>query len=68
MAILKATLAITIWSVAVGYGLWKLGVQHHHTDPLWAIGTAVALVIALMVNVYLFAKIGKGAQWRWFKS
>ena len=68
MAIFKATIAMLIWSSAVGYGLLQLGVQHHHGDWRWALGTATALLIALMVNVYLFAKIGKGGQWLWFKN
>ena len=81
MAVFKATLVMTIWSVAVGYGLWSMGVQHHipsgymwGAEPmwmslLWSLGTAVGLVVAIMVNVMIFSSIaGAGNRaWKWFK-
>ena len=67
MATLKATLAMIIWSVAVGYGLVQLNVVEHYNNPIWALGTALFLVFALMVNVALFVKIGNGKHWEWKK-
>ncbi len=62
----KIIVVMLIWSGALGYGLWKLGVQHHFHDPLWAIGTAVALLIGLMVNVVIFSKMHGNRPWEWF--
>ena len=78
MTNLKATIAIFIWSGAVGYGLWWLRVQDHipsgsmwGLEPTWvsvswSVGTALALIIALMVNVWLFSRIAS-SSWQWFK-
>lgn len=80
MGIVKATIAMVIWSVAVGYGLHALGVQHYvpggamwdqtstGTALLWSLGTALALLITLMVNVILFSKIAGNDAWKWFKN
>lgn len=79
MATFKATVVMIIWSVAVGYGLWKIGVQHHipsgsmwGQEPmwmsvLWSVGAALALLIALMVNVVLFSRVGGNQPWKWLK-
>ena len=79
MGILKATIAMVIWSVAVGYGLYYLGVQNYvpggamwgqipmSQSILWSVGTALALLITLMVNVVLFSKIA-GNAWKWFNN
>lgn len=78
MPTFKATIAMVIWSSAVGYGLWFIRVQDHipsgsmwGQEPMWmsivwSVGAALALLIALMVNVWLFARIASNA-WSWFK-
>jgi len=75
----KATLVMIVWSGAVGYGLWSLGVQHHIPSGsmwaqdtmwmsiLWSLGTALALLITLMVNVVIFSKIAGDKAWQWLK-
>ncbi len=74
-SILKATLAMVVWSVAVGFGLVQAGAGEHFYRGewtldvvLWSLGTALALLIALMVNVWLFLKVGGEDPWRWFKK
>lgn len=76
---IKATLVMIVWSTAVGYGLWELGVQNHipsgvmwGQEPmwmsiLWSFGAALALLIALMVNVVIFARVAGDEAWQWFK-
>ncbi len=75
LSILKATLAMVVWSVLVGYGLVQLGAGEHFYKGewtleviIWSLGTALALLIALMVNVWLFLKVGGEDCWRWFKN
>ena len=63
---LKIMLAMLVWSGALGYGLYWLGVQNHMHDPLWAIGTGLALLIGIMVNVVLFSKLAGNKPWEWF--
>ena len=75
LSILKGTLAMVVWSVLVGYGLVQLGVGDHIYKGewtldviIWSLGTALALLITLMVNVWLFIKVGGDGSWRWFKD
>ena len=80
MSIFKATMAMFIWSAAVGYGLWYVGVQNHipagymwghepmWMSALWLVGAALALLITLMVNVIIFSCIAGDQAWTWLKN
>ena len=54
MTNLKATIAIFIWSGAVGYGLWWLRVQDHipsgSTDSMWGIEPTWVSVLVVSRN------------------
>ena len=67
MATLKALIVMTLWTVAVVGGMYVFRFGDHHSDPLWAIGGAVLLLVVLIVNVWIFFVIAKEEPWKWFK-
>jgi len=65
MTSFKAFLAVLVFTALCGYGLVGLGVGGHHTDPVWALGTSVAFLTILIVDVWLFFAIAKDEPFRW---
>ena len=65
MASFKAFLAVLVFTALCGYGLVQLSVGAHHTDPLWALGTSVAFLTILVIDVWLFFAIAKDEPFRW---
>jgi len=65
MGALKAFLAVAVFTALCGWGLVELNVGAHHSDPLWAVGTALAFVTILIVDVWLFFAIAKDEPLRW---
>ncbi len=48
--------------------LVALGVGEHFRDPLWALGTALALWVILVSNVAIFFKMVGMEPWKWVKN
>lgn len=65
MSSFKAFLAVLAFTALCGFGLVQLGVGQHHTDPLWALGTAIAFITILVTNVWMFFAIAKDEPFRW---
>jgi len=65
MSSFKGFLAILIWTVLVYFGAEQLNVGAHHSDPLWALGTAVAFLIWLVCSVALFFGVAKDDPFKW---
>ncbi|MES9838759.1 MAG: hypothetical protein G8D61_17235 [gamma proteobacterium symbiont of Ctena orbiculata] len=65
MATYKALMAVFLFTAASGWGLLRLGVGEHHSDPLWALGTSIALITILLVDVWMFFAIAKEEPFRW---
>jgi hypothetical protein len=65
MATYKALLAVILFTVACGWGLVQLDVGSHHSDPIWALGTAIVFISILLVNVWMFFAIAKDEPFRW---
>lgn len=64
---LKAAGIMAIWTVIAFIFMQSVGVAEHFRDPLWAIGTAIFLLITLMVNVWIYFKVAGDYGWKWFK-
>ena len=65
---MKGLLAMLVWTMfSIGL-LYIIGVGDHYRDPVWAILTAIAFLIILMVNFYLFFKIAGFYPFAWFKD
>lgn len=64
---LKAALAMGIWTVVAIVSMQFVGVADHFRDPLWAIGTAVLLLLTLIVNVWIYFKVAGDYGWKWIK-
>ena len=65
MASFKGFLAVLLFTAACGFGLVQLDVGSHHTDPLWALGTASSFIVILLIDVWLFFAIAKDKPFRW---
>lgn len=68
MASFKAIVAMLVFSAAVVLGMNELGLSENFRDPLHALGGAVVLLVALIINVTLYLKIAGEAPFRWFKQ
>jgi hypothetical protein len=67
MSIFKGLLAIAIFTSIVVWGAIQLKVGEHHTDPLWALGTAVGFLVMLITDVALFFGVAKDDPFKWEK-
>ncbi|MFA9460061.1 hypothetical protein [Thiohalorhabdus methylotrophus] len=60
-----AFLANVAFTVPAVGGLVALGVGERHSEPLWAIGTAVALIAIFVANLLIFFKVAGNEPWKW---
>ena len=67
MASFKAIVVMVIWTAIAGYGLYSIGAHEHFRNPLWAVGTGVALLVIHMINMALYFKIAGEKPFQWFK-
>ena len=67
MKTFSALIAIAIFTSLVGIGLVSLGVEQHHTNPVWAIGTAIVFLITLLIDVWMFFAIAGEEAYQWEK-
>lgn len=65
---LKASLLMGLWTAASVGILVALGAGERFREPLWAAGTAVALILILMVNLAIYFHIAKDEPWKWFRD
>jgi len=60
-----ALLTIAIFTGAVGFVLYIAGVGDHHFEPLWALGTSIAFLAVLIIDVWLFFAIAGEEAYEW---
>lgn len=60
-----ALLTIAIFTGAIGYLLYFIGVGDHHFNILWALGTSVVFLIVLLIDVWLFFAIAGEEAYQW---
>lgn len=60
-----ALLVIAIFTGAVGFALYLLGVGDHHFNPIWALGTSVVFLVVLLIDVWLFFAIAGEEAYKW---
>ena len=68
MRSLIAVVVMVVWSALIALVMYWIGFSQHMHDPLWSVGAAVALLIGLIGNVWIFFLIVKEEPWAWFKS
>ncbi len=68
MASFKAITLMIIFSVAAFYAINAVGLAANHADPLWALGGAVVILVALIVNVWIYLAVAGEAPFKWFKE
>ena len=67
MKTFSALIAIAAFTSLVGVVLVMLGVEQHHTNPIWAIGTAIVFLITLLIDVWMFFAIAGEEAYQWEK-
>ncbi len=67
MKTFTALLSIAAFTAIVGFGLVALGVEQHHTNPIWAIGTSIVFLITLLIDVWMFFAIAGEEAYQWEK-
>lgn len=60
-----ALLSIIIFTSIVGFILYSIGVGDHHADPLWALGTSIAFLTVLLIDVWMFFAIAGEEAYSW---
>ena len=68
MLTMKALGLMAIWSIVMVIIINFVGFPAHHTEPLWALGGAVMLIITLVGNVWIFIGVSKEEPWDWIKK
>ncbi len=68
MASLKAIFLMIVFSAAVAFGMNALGLTEHFREPAYSLAGAVVLLVALIVNVWLYLKIAGETPFKWFKE
>lgn len=64
----RAIIVMLIFSAAVYYGMGMLGLTAAHSDPLMALAGAVVLLVALVINVWIYLKLAGEHPFKWFKE
>ena len=65
MIIILALLAIIVFTSAVGFVLYSIGVGEHHTDVVWALGTSIVFLVTLLIDVWMFFAIAGEEAYQW---
>ena len=60
-----ALLVIAVFTGAVGFVLYLVGVGDHHFEPLWALGTSIVFLIVLLIDVWMFFAIAGEEAYQW---
>ncbi|MDW3096145.1 MAG: hypothetical protein R8G33_10770 [Gammaproteobacteria bacterium] len=67
MKTFSALIAIALFTSVVGIALVSLGIEQHHTNPIWAIGTSIIFLITLLIDVWMFFAIAGEEAYQWEK-
>ena len=65
MKTFAALLSIAVLTSLVGVALVQVGVEAHHTDPLWAVGTSIIFLVTLLIDVWMFFAIAGEEAYQW---
>ncbi|NKC15539.1 MAG: hypothetical protein GKR94_26085 [Gammaproteobacteria bacterium] len=68
MASIKALAIMVAWSAIAAWAMSAIGFADNYREIIWAIGGAIALLVILMVNVWIYFVVAKDEPWKWFKN
>ena len=63
-----AAVVMIVFTSICFWGMNAFGFQNNPHDVLWTLGAALALLIILIVNVYIYFVICKESPWVWKKE
>ena len=64
----RALALMALWTAAMISLFNFVGFGDNYSQPLWAIGAAIVLVVTLIGNVWIFIHIAKEEPWEWTKD
>ena len=64
---LLVILLVSIWTSAVGVGLYSFDAHLHYRDLVWAIPIGLTLLITHMVSMTLYFKVRGDEPFKWHK-
>jgi len=67
MKTFSALVSIALFTSLVGFVLVTSGIEAHHQEPLWAIGTATVFLVTLLIDVWMFFAIAGEEAYQWEK-
>tara|TARA_R110002111_G_scaffold112677_4_gene172459 strand:+ start:350 stop:553 length:204 start_codon:yes stop_codon:yes gene_type:complete len=67
MSSFKGFLAIAVWTMVAAFIAVGLDVGAHHTNLVWALGTAVGFLVWLVSAVALFFGVAGDDPFKWEK-
>lgn len=68
MKSLKAFALMGLWSAFVISVLYLLEAHLHYRDVLWALGTAIAVLAAHMINMAIYFRVAGDTPFQWFRQ
>lgn len=64
----QALAIMALWTTAM-ISLFNLaGFGENYSNPIWALGAAIVLVVTLVGNVWIFIHVAKDEPWEWNKN
>ena len=63
-----AAVVMIVFTSICFWGMNAFGFQNNPHDVLWTLGAALALLIIMIVNVYIYFAICKESPWVWKKE
>ena len=64
----SAAIVMIIFTSVCFWGMNLFGFANNQHDILWTIGAALALLIILLINVYIYFAICQETPWVWQKD
>ena len=64
----RALAVMAVWTAIMITLFNVVGFDDNYTNPLWALGAALVLVVTLVGNVWIFIHISKDEPWEWNKD
>lgn len=65
MLTMKALAIMALWTVATVSIFNYVGFPEHFSNPIWALGAAIMLVVILVGNVWIFISVAQEEPWEW---
>ena len=66
MNTLKAILLMSVWTSILASTLYFFDAHEHYRNVLWATAIGLTLLVAHMVNMFIYFKVAGDKPYKWF--